>query len=65
VKKALAATKLDTIVGPITFDDKHVGHTPLVGGQWTKGEKYPWDLRIVYNDTATTIRKTAELKAIG
>src|SRR5262245_13063424 len=65
VKKAIAATKLDTMVGPVSFDDKHVGRTPLVGGQWTKGEKYPWDLRIVYNETAPAIKKTAELKAIG
>jgi branched-chain amino acid transport system substrate-binding protein len=64
VKKALAATKLDTMVGPIQFDDKHVGHTPLVGGQWTKGTKYPWDLRVVYNDTAPAIAKTAALKPI-
>lgn len=64
VRNALAATKLDTMVGPIQFDDKHVGHTPLVGGQWTKGEKYPWDLRVVYNQTAPAIQKTAELKAI-
>ena len=65
VKKAIGATKLDSMVGPISFDDKHVGRTPLVGGQWTKGDKYPWDLRIVYNETAPTIKKTAEMKAIG
>jgi branched-chain amino acid transport system substrate-binding protein len=65
VQKALAATRLDTIVGPIQFDDKHVARTPLVGGQWTKGTKYPWDLRVVYNQTAPAIRKAAELKAIG
>jgi branched-chain amino acid transport system substrate-binding protein len=65
VKKAIGATKLDTMVGPVSFDDKHVGRTPLVGGQWTKGEKYPWDLRVVYNETAPAIKKTAELKAIG
>jgi len=65
VRKALAATRLDTIVGPIQFDDKHVARTPLVGGQWTKGDKYPWDLRVVYNETAPAIAKTAALKAIG
>jgi branched-chain amino acid transport system substrate-binding protein len=65
VKQALAATKLDTIVGPIQFDAKHVGRTPLAGGQWTKGAKYPWDLKVVYNETAPAIPKTAELKAIG
>jgi branched-chain amino acid transport system substrate-binding protein len=65
VRKALAETKLDTMVGPIQFDEKHVARTPLVGGQWTKGDKYPWDLRVVYNETAPSIPKTAELKAIG
>jgi branched-chain amino acid transport system substrate-binding protein len=65
LRKALAATKLDTIVGPIQFDDKHVARTPLVGGQWTKGDKYPWDLRIVYNETAPAIARTAALKALG
>ena len=65
LKQALAATKLDTIVGPIQFDDKHVSRTPLVGGQWTKGDKYPWDLRVAYNETAPAIRKTAELKPIS
>ena len=65
VKKALAATKLDTIVGNIQFDDKHVGRTPLVGGQWGKGDKYPWDLRITYNDTAPSIKKVADMRAIA
>jgi branched-chain amino acid transport system substrate-binding protein len=65
VRQALAATKLDTIVGPLQFDDKHVARTPLVGGQWTKGEKHPWDLRVVYNATADSIPKTADIKAIG
>jgi branched-chain amino acid transport system substrate-binding protein len=65
VKKALAATKLDSMVGPIQFDDKHVGRTPLVGGQWTKGTKYPWDLKVVFNDTAPSIPKTADIAAIG
>jgi branched-chain amino acid transport system substrate-binding protein len=64
VKQALAATKLDSMVGLIQFDDKHVGRTPLVGGQWTKGAKYPWELNVVYNKTAPAIPKTAELKAI-
>jgi branched-chain amino acid transport system substrate-binding protein len=65
VKKAIAATKLDTMVGQVQFDDQHIGRTPLVGGQWTKGEKYPWDLRVVYNATAPSIPMTAELKAIS
>jgi branched-chain amino acid transport system substrate-binding protein len=65
VKKALAATKLDSIVGPLAFDDKHVARTPLVGGQWTKGTKFPWDLKIVYNATAPSIPQAGAVKAIG
>lgn len=65
VRAALGQTKLETIVGSLQFDDKHVARTPLVGGQWTKGEKYPWDLRVVWNETASSIPKTAEMKAIA
>jgi branched-chain amino acid transport system substrate-binding protein len=65
VAEALARTKLDTMVGQVQFDKDHVSRTPLVGGQWVKGKKYPWELRIVYNATASSIPKTAELTAIG
>ncbi len=33
----------------------NVSKTPLVGGQWVKGEKYPFDLKIVTNVTAPEI----------
>jgi branched-chain amino acid transport system substrate-binding protein len=52
---AIAATKLDTIVGPISFAQeglpKNVCPTPLVGGQWqkTEGGEFPFDLVIVNN----------------
>jgi branched-chain amino acid transport system substrate-binding protein len=62
VAKAIGATKLDTIVGPIAFGSdkvppfarKNVAKTPLVGGQWRlKGEKY--DMVIVENAQAPQI----------
>ena len=49
VAKAIGATKLDTIVGPIAFGAsnvppfaaKNIAKTPLVGGQWRlTGDKY-------------------------
>jgi len=49
LRKAIAATDLDTMVGHIKFNDKHYARTPLVSGQWVKGDKFPWDLRICYN----------------
>lgn len=47
IRMAIADTKMDTIVGPISFNDQNYCRTPLVGGQWVKGDAYPWDCKIV------------------
>jgi branched-chain amino acid transport system substrate-binding protein len=63
---AIQETKLDTMVGPIAWGKEpntNVAKTPLVGGQWQKGEKFPLDLVITSNTGVTTIPtagKTAE-----
>ena len=49
MREALAGTNLDTIVGQIKFNEKNFARTPLVGGQWIKGQQWPWDLQITYN----------------
>lgn len=49
IKNVLADTDLDTIVGHIKYDRNHCSETPLVGGQWMKGKRWPWELGIVYN----------------
>jgi branched-chain amino acid transport system substrate-binding protein len=49
VREALAATNLNTIVGPVKFNEKNYSRTPLVGGQWVKGKKWPWEIVITYN----------------
>ncbi len=49
VLKAISETKLDTMVGPIDYNDEHYSGTPLVGGQWRKGTKFPYEMDIVYN----------------
>jgi hypothetical protein len=48
-------------VGPIKYNDKNYSETPLVGGQWVKGKKDPWDLEIVYNKQNPFIKKTADM----
>ncbi|MBY5970833.1 ABC transporter substrate-binding protein [Ferrimonas balearica] len=51
-RDALAATNLDTLVGPISFADgphPNVCKTPIFGGQWVEGETWPFDLKIVDN----------------
>ena len=35
---ALGRTDLETIVGRISYNDRHYAETALVGGQWTKGK---------------------------
>jgi branched-chain amino acid transport system substrate-binding protein len=60
--KAIGATKLDTVVGPIAFGSdkvppfaaKNIAKTPLVGGQWRlDGDKY--NIVIVENGQAPQI----------
>lgn len=55
---AIKATRLDTIVGPITWTGgptPNVCKTPLVGGQWGPGQDFPWELTITSNATAPDI----------
>jgi branched-chain amino acid transport system substrate-binding protein len=59
--KAIGETDLKTIVGHIKYNDKHYSETPLVGGQWVKGKKYPWDVEIVFNKMTPEIPTTAKL----
>jgi len=61
IRKALSQTSLDTIVGPIKFNEQHFSLIPLVGGQWVKGKKWPWELQIIYNKEFPSIPITGEM----
>jgi branched-chain amino acid transport system substrate-binding protein len=61
IRAALVETNLDTIVGRIKFNEKNFSTTPLVGGQWVKGRKWPWDLQITYNKENTHIPTTGKM----
>jgi branched-chain amino acid transport system substrate-binding protein len=61
VREAIAQTNLTTIVGPIKFGKENYAKTPMVGGQWVKGKKWPWELEIVENAQVPEIKKTAKL----
>lgn len=64
---AVKATDIETISGPIAWNGgpknpvPNVCITPLVGGQWVKGEKYPYDLKIVENSIAPEVPVNGEL----
>jgi branched-chain amino acid transport system substrate-binding protein len=70
ILSAIVATELDTLCGPVNWAGgtnnpvQNVSTTPLVGGQWVKGTKYPFDLAIVGNSLAADIPTTAELTPI-
>ncbi len=66
ITAAIAATKLDTIVGTVDWSSgpvKNVSKTPLVGGQWQK-EGDTFDLKIVANSAHSDIPLTGDLKLI-
>ena len=65
VREGIAATNMNTIVGPIKYNEKNYSITPLVGGQWVKGKKWPWEIIITYNKEhpeIPTAGKTIEIK---
>ena len=67
VTAAIAATNINTVVGPVNFGAgpvKNVTKTPLVAGQWQK-EGDGIDLKIVTNATAPDIPVTGELALLG
>jgi branched-chain amino acid transport system substrate-binding protein len=61
LRDSLGKTDLNTIVGPIKFNQKNYSETPLVGGQWVKGKKWPWALEITNNRQCPQIKKTANM----
>jgi branched-chain amino acid transport system substrate-binding protein len=73
VAAAIAATQLDTLVGPIAFDGKglppfaaaNVCKTPLVGGQWRLSGEGRYDLVIVDNTDHPSIPTGGTMEAIS
>jgi branched-chain amino acid transport system substrate-binding protein len=64
LRKAIATTDLDTIVGHIKYNDQNYARLPLVAGQWVKGQKFPWDLEIRYNGSHKNIPTQGKLLPI-
>jgi branched-chain amino acid transport system substrate-binding protein len=69
VVDAIQATNLETIVGPVDWtkrlaDFPNVARTPLVGGQWRQGSRWPFELEIVSNATHPEIPATGSLRPI-
>ena len=72
---AVSTTKVETIVGPIDFTQAvgaagsthpvpNVVRTPLAGGQWVKGAKFPFDLDICSDKNWSMIPVTTKLQPL-
>jgi len=61
LRAAIAATQLNTIVGPIKYNKQNYSETPLVGGQWQKGQKWPWEVGIINNTQNPNIKRTSTM----
>jgi branched-chain amino acid transport system substrate-binding protein len=68
VRDAVAATTVDTVVGPVKWGGqgpfKNVSKTPLVLGQWVKGAQNKVDLVIINNEAAKNIPSAGVLKLL-
>ena len=68
VRDAVAATNLQTIVGPVKWGGqgpfKNVSRTPLVLGQWVKGTKHKYELVIVNNQAYPSIPAPGKLRSM-
>jgi branched-chain amino acid transport system substrate-binding protein len=73
IAAAIAASKVDTIVGHVEwngqgvppFAAKNVTKTPLVGGQWRRKDDGKFDLVIVDNKTAPNIPVAGTMEALS
>jgi len=45
-------------------NQEHYSITPVIGGQWVKGTKWPYELEVVYNWKYDNIPETAQVKTI-
>ena len=70
---AIAASELNTVVGPIAWDgknlppfaQKNIAKTPLVGGQWRLRDSGKYDIVITDNKTAPEIPVGGKMEPIA
>lgn len=68
IRQAITETNLVTMAGPISFKGgptPNICKTPIVGGQWVKGAKHRYDLRIIDNSVGKLVPTEGKLQLIG
>lgn len=61
ILKAISETDVETLIGRIKYNKDHYCLTPIVTGQWVKGEKWPYEAVIINNAQFPIIPITAEM----
>jgi branched-chain amino acid transport system substrate-binding protein len=70
IRDAIRETDYQSLVGPVAWKGgptnpvPNACSTPLVGGQWKKGNKFKYDLHVVYNQPAPNIALDSPFKPI-
>jgi len=67
VRDAIRASDLTTVVGRVNWKEgpvANVSKTPVLGGQWIKGQKFKYELAIVDNSTAKIVPAAAKLQTL-
>ncbi len=67
IRQAIIETDLTTMAGPIRFKGgptPNICKTPIVGGQWVRGQKYRYDLKIVDNVSGKLVPVEGKLQPI-
>ncbi|SIR62898.1 ABC transporter substrate-binding protein [Pseudacidovorax sp. RU35E] len=67
IRQAITETDLTTMAGPIKFKGgptPNICKTPIVGGQWVRGQKYRYDLKIVDNVSGKLVPVQGNLQPI-
>jgi branched-chain amino acid transport system substrate-binding protein len=71
IRDSILETNYQSLVGPIAWKGgktnpvANVCTTPLVGGQWKKGTKFPYDLHVVFNKSAPEIPLDSQYEPIS
>jgi branched-chain amino acid transport system substrate-binding protein len=67
-RDSMKATNLTTLIGPVNFSTgphPNISTTPIFGGQWVKGTKWKYDLKIVDNTVNQLFEPEQKLKPIS
>ncbi|GLH76652.1 ABC transporter substrate-binding protein [Bradyrhizobium sp. SSBR45G] len=69
LRDTIRQTKYNAVTGPVDFQmpglPPGISKTPLAGGQWQKGGRYPLELAIIDNADEPSIKTTAAPMTLG